>query len=95
MSFSCQTIYSDPLFPHRTKRTCPHFFFLHIYNVDGIPFSLPWTKLWFTCGFFFFFLIKIKKDKITYATSQSLRKYSHKNISNLYAKPSIVKVKTT
>ena len=44
---------------------------------------------------FFFFLIKIKKDKITYATSQSLRKYSHKNISNLYAKPSIVKVKTT
>ena len=40
----------------------------------------------------FFFL---NQDKITYATSQSLRKYSHKNISNLYAKPSIVKVKTT
>lgn len=35
-----------------------------------------------------------KKDKITYTTSQSLRKYSHKNISNLYAKPSSVKVKT-
>ena len=45
--------------------------------------------------FFFFKSRQKKKDKITYATSQSLRKYSHKNISNLYAKPSIVKVKTT
>ena len=44
---------------------------------------------------FFFFKSRQKKDKITYATSQSLRKYSHKNISNLYAKPFIVKVKTT
>ena len=44
---------------------------------------------------FFFKSRQKKKDKITYATSQSLRKYSHKNISNLYAKPFIVKVKTT
>ena len=44
---------------------------------------------------FFFKSRQKKKDKITYATSQSLRKYTHKNISNLYAKPSIVKVKTT
>lgn len=42
----------------------------------------------------FFLKINTKKDKIPYTTSQSLRKYSHKNISNLYAKPSSVKVKT-